>query len=151
MVADRTRRLSLDLFVADLDDRDGLTTLIAAHAVAPARALCGMPRPAPSDDNNDMLSGAALSFGVLDMRAIWPNDRPSVAAVESFMRGYALFSTLFPQAVDSNNVAEDFFEKPGFGILERAFPLACLRWDDIEVLADGLFGADRAGLTRPRS
>jgi hypothetical protein len=47
---------------------------------------------------------------------------------------------LFPGAVDSQYVAEEFFTLPGSAILERAFPLACLRWHDIEILVDGLWG-----------
>jgi hypothetical protein len=137
MSFDRTRRLSLDLFVADLRDRDALVALVASHAVAPARALCGMERPRP--DEPEFLGGR-LSFGALDFRPAWPEPSPASAEVAAFLRGFLLMAKLFPGAVDSHFVHENVLRLPGSGVYERAFPLACLRWPDLEVLVDGILG-----------
>src|SRR5712691_729708 len=105
MVTDRSRRLSLDLFVTDLDDADALTAIVAAHAVAPARQLCRMPRPQMDESRDDVLVGP-MRFNALTMQPTWPTETPRPVEFEPFLRGYVLATRLFPGVLEKPDSAE---------------------------------------------
>lgn len=148
MVTDRSRRLSLDLFVADLDDADALTALVAAHAVAPARQLCRMPRPQIDESQDDVLLGP-MRFNALTMQPTWPTETPRPVEFEPFLRGYVLATRLFPGALETPESAEEFLAMPGAELYHRAFRLANLGWSDVATMVGGLFGQASAHFDAP--
>jgi hypothetical protein len=148
MVTDRSRRLSLDLFVADLEDANALTALVAAHAVAPARQLCRMPRPQMDESQDDVLVGP-MRFNALTMQPTWPTETPRPVEFEPFLRGYVLATRLFPGAFETPDSAEEFLAMPGAELYHRAFRLANLSWSNLATMVGGLFGLQSAKLDAP--
>lgn len=146
MDIDGTRRLSFDVGLADLDDTDALTAIVAAHAIAPARALCGMPRPHPDETSDAVALRAGMTFSAIDLRPMWPSKGPGRGEVEPFIRAYVLFTKLVPHSIAHPGIVAEFLGRPGATIFERAFRLALLTWSDVRILVDGLLGR---GLGRP--
>lgn len=145
MVTDRSRRLSLDVFVADLDDAAALTAIVCAYVVAPARQLCRMPRPQIDESADEVLVGP-MRFNALTMQPTWPTDTPRPAEFEPFLRGYVLATRLFPGALETPDSADEFLAMPGAEMYQRAFRLASLRWSEVATMVDGLLGLPTAQL-----
>lgn len=142
---DASRRLSFDLITADLSTPDDLTALLAAHVVAPARALYGW-RP-PREGETDHVTGRppARDEGVASIR-IERDAESSVALFDPFIRGYVLLGRLFPQVV-SRDMLEEALATPEVAFFSRSRDVARLTWGDLAWLADGVLGDGRAGRT----
>lgn len=130
------RRLSLDLIGADLVAPGDVARLLARHAVTPARRLIGLPDAAPTED---LGVPVPVSFG-LDGRPQWPVEAPAREMFEPFLRGYTLMTELVPGAIEAPRDARTVLAAPGPSFIHRALALACLRWEDIVVLARAILG-----------
>lgn len=137
------RRLAAEVLEADLGSPAALAAILARHAVTPARAFLGLPACTPSEDLNVPIG---LSFG-LDGRPLWP-DKPRRLAIEPFLRGYVLLSSLVPGAVESRDDARAFLAAPGAALVKHALAVALLPWPHVELLARAILG-ERVAIPEP--
>lgn len=139
MDIDRSRRLSLDLAVAHLDEPEVLTALLAAHVVAPARALFGgrFPRPRRDEDGNLL---ERLPIELSDGRTILEPDDvepdASTTGFDSFIRGWVLFRRLFPQGADG---FDELIAEPERAYFGEARFAARVLWSDLARRVERLF------------
>lgn len=140
---DRSRRVSLDLAVMNLDDPQAVTALLMAHVVAPARVLFGNRYPRPHRDETEAMR--TPHWVVLDdgLEFEDPEDSEPAAATlgfDAFIRGWVLFHRLCPQVAGPDYVALDRPERVFFGDARRT---ARILWSEMAFLVGQMRDAER--------
>jgi len=145
MDIDRSRRLSLDLAVASIDDPEALTALLMAHTVAPARALFGDRYPRPHrDETADLRTPRRIELedGTSFEDPEDSEPEASTLAFDAFIRGWVLFHRLFPLVAGEGYVSLDRPEQAFFGDARRT---AGILWREMAVLVGRMHEAVRRG------
>jgi hypothetical protein len=135
------RSFALDLHGTDLTDHAGLTRLVAAHTIAPARAWWGLPAPQPGEGRNYLVERVEHSPSGLEvhhMRSYGLDESPR--SFDPLIRALLLFARLFPQCVGFAGSVEETLRHPGMAVLADSHHLIGRPYEAIADLCAGLLG-----------
>ena len=145
-----SQSLALDLSAIDLADRDALVRLVADHAIAPARRVWGLPPPVPDELAHDVSRQPVETDRGIDWIGPQPELEVSTTLFDPLIRGFVLFTKLFPGALLGNKSAETVMAVPNWVYFEHSRELAEFKWTDLDRLVAGLLGLPFEDLGRRR-
>lgn len=116
--------LAFDLLEADLEAAAGIATLVARHAVNPARRV---------------FDGHRLSFALGSGQALWSTG-PTAATLERALRGLVLVRELFPGAVRATRDGAWDPAQPGRNLPPWLLLLAFMTWEELLWVAGTALG-----------
>lgn len=139
-----SQSLALDLVAIDVRDPDALTRLIADHAVAPARRVWALPAPVEGEQLSDVSRQPVETAHGIDWIGPQPKLDVSTALFDPLLRGFVLFTRLFPGAIMTGESADNAMAVPNWVYFEHSREIAEFTWADIAGLVAGLFDASGA-------
>jgi hypothetical protein len=134
------RSLSLDLVQADLADPSALVQLVADHALAPARRAWSLPSPVGGEEPLDVQHLPVQVGDRFDWQGPVPKLRTSTALFDPLVRGFVLFTKLFPGAILTYETATSVTSVPNWIYFEHSRQMASFLWSDLEHLVAGILG-----------